>query len=143
MVQEELVKRKTFSANMEALVSMLSWVREQIALFAIDPSYHHKVELAVEEALVNVIHHAYPSDAEGEVTIEARHVPQKSLEVLIIDRGIASNPLEMIKPINPHAPLEERREGGLGLHIIRDAMDDVLYRRIDDTNQLLLIKKLV
>jgi anti-sigma regulatory factor (Ser/Thr protein kinase) len=51
---------KTFPARIECLESMIAWVRERIQNSLFREADQRKIELALEEALVNVILHAYP-----------------------------------------------------------------------------------
>lgn len=85
----------------------------------------HDVCLAVDEALANVIQHAYAgqSDQSILVAIELRgSAGDGSVSISIEDRGRAVRPEE----IRGRA-LDELRPGGLGVHIIRSVMDDVEY----------------
>jgi len=66
--------------------------------------------------------------ADGEVRVE------------VIDGGKQFNPLTL-PPVDVAAPLETRPIGGLGIHMMRQLMDTVEYRRERDTNILLLIKR--
>jgi anti-sigma regulatory factor (Ser/Thr protein kinase) len=61
--------------------------------------------------------------------------------VAIEDDGIPFNPLEKETP-DTDLPLEERKIGGLGIHLVRNLMDKVSYQRRVDKNRLTLVKNI-
>ena len=98
-----------------------------------------RIELAIEEAAVNIINYSFP-DEEGEISMECdfRH---QSLQITLSDNGIPFNPLEYCPP-DITLPAQEREVGGLGIFLIRNLMDEVEYRREEDKNILMMRKKL-
>lgn len=96
--------------------------------------------LALQEALDNVVEHAYRGVVPGAVVVEARLVGDEAV-VEVRDRGPAFDPLEGPLPELGGA-LEERRVGGLGLRLLRRLVDDARYRRADGWNRLVLVKRL-
>lgn len=119
---------------------MLFWIKEQLIQMGFERPTIRKVELASEEALVNIIRHAYKQRS-GHIEIQVTIYPKNRVEIAIRDQGPPFNPLEEERRIDPAIPLEERQEGGLGILLIRKYMDEVLYRREKDLNILTLIKK--
>jgi len=81
------------------------------------------VELAVEEAATNIIHHAYPGDAQGEIRLRAEEVGD-FVHLTLTDWGVPLNPAD-VKPFDINAPVEARIKGGMGLHFIHRLMDAV------------------
>lgn len=77
------------------------------------------LELALTEALANVVHHAYGGDPTQRIDLELQ-VSGGSTTVTITDSGV---------PFDPHdyepAPLDTPRSGGYGVHLIREVMDEV------------------
>ena len=116
---------------------------EQLAQeLGLDEAECRRVTLAVDEAITNIIRHAYQNQPGQPIEITcSRHGaggdgPDR-LEILLQDRGRAVDPSEL------HGrPLDEIRPGGLGLHLIREVMDEVEYQREGQTNQLRLVKYL-
>jgi sigma-B regulation protein RsbU (phosphoserine phosphatase) len=106
----------------------------------LDHRFQAEIRLAVEEAVVNVMNYAYPPGQYGDVTIEAASNDVR-LKFTIIDTGKPFDPT-----VQPEAdttlPANERRIGGLGIHIVRQIMDSINYERIDNLNVLTLRKKI-
>ena len=96
------------------------------------------INLALEEAVTNVIMYAYPKEEEHELTLEAERVDNR-LVFRLIDTGKEFDPTLRPDP-DLNLPLEERPIGGLGIFLIRNVMQTVEYTREDDRNILTMIK---
>jgi serine phosphatase RsbU (regulator of sigma subunit)/anti-sigma regulatory factor (Ser/Thr protein kinase) len=83
-----------------------------------------EIEVAVEEAAVNIVSHAYPPDQAGDMLVRVE-VADDLMHITLADWGIPLNPAQL-KPFDFDAPVETRIEGGMGLHLIRSLMDDVV-----------------
>ena len=105
---------------------------------SLDPSLLSSVDLALEEALANVIMYAYPEGEKGDVTLSA-HVENNAIYMKISDVGIPFNPLEQ-KEADLNVSLEERKIGGLGIHLIKEIMDELAYMYQDGQNVLKMRK---
>jgi anti-sigma regulatory factor (Ser/Thr protein kinase) len=100
------------------------------------------VVLAVDEALTNIIRHAYRGHAERPIELSFRRIQlrrdgarREALEIKVVDRGVKIDSAKLCG-----RPLEEVRPGGLGLHLIRQSMDTIEFRRKDGRNQLRMLK---
>jgi len=98
------------------------------------------INLAVEEAVVNVMNYAYPEGTVGEVKIDAS-VVDELLTITIADSGSPFDPTEKENP-DINLPAEERSIGGLGILLVRQFMDTVAYQRTDGMNILTLTKRI-
>ncbi|MDD5254944.1 MAG: ATP-binding protein [Candidatus Omnitrophica bacterium] len=131
------MSRITVAAKIDSLPLLLAFVKKEAAGAGFDEKTSNQVQLAFEEAVVNVINYAYPA-AEGSIDVEASEGAE-GLTIVISDTGIPFDPLSMPEP-NINAPLEERRIGGLGVYMFRRIMDKVAYKREGGRNILTLIK---
>ena len=95
-----------------------------------------EIELAIEEALVNIIHYAYPESA-GEVEIHYRKNDDTNFILEILDNGVPFDPLSLSEP-DLTGDVSDRKVGGLGVFFIREMTDKVRYRRNGETNALTL-----
>ena len=66
---------------------------------------------------------------EGAITIE------------VVDDGKPFDPLNDAPQPDLASDLEDRRVGGLGLHLVRTTMDDMSYRRDQGKNHLTLVAR--
>ena len=113
--------------------------------FAGDPGFSKKkisdIQLATEEALLNIFQHAYPGEHKGEVEVTCEMKSDSDLTIHILDTGIPFDILSLSEP-DLSCSLPERKIGGLGCYLIRKMTDDVQYHRQGDTNILtLLVRK--
>jgi len=131
--------RKKFPASIQNLYEMMDFVRENARQIGFDPSKISQIELATEEALVNIINYAYPNSP-GEVEIVCRTAEPKGFTVVLRDCGVAYNPLGYAKKFDENRPLELRELGGYGIFFILKMMDKVDYERDNDWNVFSLTK---
>lgn len=116
---------------------MLIWIRSLLEEIWLTEKEKKKLELALEEAIVNVITHSKPR----EIRIQVRHIPGEQVEFDLADEGPPFNPLA--HPINEQDfPREQLKPGGKGLILMRKCTDALLYRREQNVNHLTLIKKI-
>ena len=105
-----------------------------------DMSTTLKLNLAIEEAVVNVMNYAYPAGEKGDVDIDAM-INDEYLVFVISDSGTPFDPTTKAE-VDTTLSAEERGIGGLGIHLIRQIMDTINYERVEGKNVLTLRKKL-
>ncbi len=85
------------------------------------------MEVSVEEALVNIFHYGYPGKS-GDVEVSCGIDDPLRFIVEIRDQGIPFDLLS-VQPPALDEDIDQRRIGGLGIHMIRKLVDEVKYRR--------------
>ena len=98
------------------------------------------INLALEEAVVNVMQYAYPKDEHGQVMVEAWR-SEGNICFAISDSGVPFDPTRQ-KEADTTLSAEDRPIGGLGIFLVNQLMDSVTYERYNDKNNLILVKKL-
>ena len=99
-----------------------------------------RLNLAIEEAVVNVMNYAYPKGAIGDVDIEVE-TDEDTITFVISDSGVPFDPTKKADT-DITLSVDERPIGGLGIHLVRQIMDDIAYHYTDHKNILTLKKKL-
>jgi len=99
-----------------------------------------EINLVLEELFTNIVSYGYRDDAEHWVQFALAY-ENETITLRIEDDGMPFNPVEAREP-DVSCALEERRIGGLGIHLIKKIMDDIIYRRCGDKNILTLKKVL-
>lgn len=135
-----MTQSRIFYASLDYLHEMLEFICSEAKLVGFNPSAIQKIEIASEEAIVNVIHHSY-SGRGGEIEIAILTEPQKQMEITISDTGAPFDTFTEESKADVSSSLEKREIGGLGLLFIRSCLDDVRYRREGKWNILTLLKK--
>ena len=130
----------TLHNDVKEVEALGTFVKQIIEQLNIEKSLGHKLRLAVEEAVVNVMEYAYPAEKTGEVNIRAT-LNGERLKFIITDSGIPFNPTE-VSAADTTLSAEERPVGGLGILLVREMMDSINYERIDGKNVLTLMKEI-
>ncbi len=99
----------------------------------------YAIYLCLEELVTNVINYAWPDGGQHEIIVRLR-VDDVSIHVELQDDGIAFDPTKVPEP-DTNKPAHERQIGGLGIHLVRQTVNDMFYQRVDERNILLLKKK--
>jgi len=97
-----------------------------------------EIHLALEEHFTNVVSHGYQDAHEHTIKVSLAHANNR-IEIKIEDDGIPFNPLEISAP-DVRCGIEDRKIGGLGIHIAKHCVDKVEYQRKNDRNVLILKK---
>lgn len=93
-----------------------------------------KYEVAAEEAIVNILHYSQANDIE--IVLSSQ---DSAFTIQLMDDGLPFDPTE-------HTPnnktIDERQIGGMGIHLIRQIVDEMHYERKEEKNILGLVKKI-
>jgi len=127
------------TADLDNLIDVRRFVEQEARVKGATEQTIMDMVLAVDEAVTNVILHGYRGQP-GLIEIAVSY-DKEILIVAVRDRSLAFDPNSVPTP-DITQPLEERPVGGLGVHIMRQLTDDMIYRRkVDGWNELLLVKK--
>ena len=135
-----MCKSITLPNDTQEVPRLAAFVDEVCEAIGFSPAVTMQMNLALEEAVVNVMKYAYPIGTHGNVTIEAQ-ANDVRLKFTIIDSGKPFDPT-VKADVDLSLPVQERPIGGLGIHIIRQIMDSINYERLDGHNVLTLRKRL-
>ncbi len=128
------------ATELEARQGIVSVV-ERLKGMGIPNTRVDEVQIALAEAVNNVVEHAYAETATGDVLIRCNLHPDR-LWVEIRDAGVPfpESKLPEGKPaaVSVDTPLEDLPEGGFGWFLIRELASDIQYQRNLDNNQLSL-----
>ena len=103
------------------------------------PDLVFRVQLAIEEVVLNVMDYGYDDGIhEFEVIITS---DSDSLTIEVVDGGRPFDPLTDATIPDLDASVEDRKVGGLGIHLVRTMMDRVDYRREQGRNHLTLVAR--
>jgi len=124
----------TVPARMESLDALQAFAASQARQAGAPAAIMPKIELVLEELMVNVFHYAYPEGTPGDVTLACVCL-DGSLVFSIRDQGQAFNPLD-IDTADTSLDIDDRRVGGLGIYLVREMVDSLTYERVSQTNSL-------
>jgi anti-sigma regulatory factor (Ser/Thr protein kinase) len=126
------------SARLENLYKCVELVSSCAEKHGFAKSVVNKIELATEEAVVNIFHYAYRG-CEGDVEISCMTGNEDLFLIEITDSGIPFNILNAPEPhFSADTDIPRHGIGGLGIFMIKSLMDEIKYRREAGKNILTL-----
>ena len=128
-------RRITLPACLENLEPLQEFVTACARDHALPEDRIPKLQLASEEALMNIFSYAYPDDAPGDVTVRCLCRNEDELLISFEDMGDAFDVLSVEDP-DTELSLEDRNIGGLGIFFIKQMTDAVWYTRKENKNIL-------
>ena len=129
------------AAKAENLAEIRQFVQEKAVELGLDPSKAPSVMLAVDEAVSNIIAHGYQC-RQGDIEIEVSRA-RDDLVIRVRDEAAPFDPTIVPSP-DVTLPLEQRVPGGLGIHLIRQIMDEMTHRVTPQGgNELTLAKRAI
>ena len=135
------MKRELTFKNEEQELSRVAAFMEGVCdELQLDMHVAMKLQVAMEEMVTNVIFYAYPEGTSADITLTAES-DGKEVAFVLSDTG---------KPFDPTAKEDAdldvnpmyREQGGMGILIVKNIMNEVSYQRLGDINQLTMKKKL-
>ncbi|MDP8247972.1 MAG: ATP-binding protein [Candidatus Tritonobacter lacicola] len=126
MERDTLTKTIELPATVDNLESLCSFARKvcgSASTLALSEEQLYKIELAVSEAVTNVIKYAYPGAEVGTVVLELA-LDDDGVTIKVKDQGVGFDFEKAGEPPRDGVA----RESGLGIYIIRSVSESVRYR---------------
>ena len=135
------MKELTIDATVENIVTVTSFVEEELEALACPMKAQMQIAVAIDELFGNIAHYAYNPDV-GPATVRVE-VMKSPLAVVItfIDNGVQYDPLARQEP-DTTLSAEEREIGGLGIYMVKKSMDEITYTYKDGQNILQIRKNI-
>jgi anti-sigma regulatory factor (Ser/Thr protein kinase) len=130
---------RKFKKSIGSLEEVFTFVDESISALEVDASVAYAITLAIEEFFTNMV--KYSSEASNDVSISLSR-EGKQLMVTMVDDGVGPFDVTRANDVDTSLPLEERKVGGLGIHLVRNMLDSVTYDYTDRQSRITFIKKL-
>lgn len=131
------IKNIKEKAIMENFQTFMGFVEDSLENLDVGQKTAFSLLTVSEEIIVNIINYAYP-DKVGEMEIDLK-ADEKTIWISFIDEGVAFNPMEKSE-VDTNLQAHERDIGGLGIHMIKNMTERVIYDFKDGKNVLTIEK---
>lgn len=129
------MKELVIAADRNNLLKVQSFIDEQLEDAGCPMLTQIAIDVAVEELFVNIASYAYDQEI-GVAVVQVEMLDDPlSVEITFIDNGKQYDPLAKPDP-DTTLPLKERKKGGLGIFMVKNTMDNVVYEYKDGRNIL-------
>lgn len=126
--------------KLDEIARIAQFIEELGMSLQLPPNITMGINLAVEEAISNIIQYGYPDKKDSVITLITSVAPG-AITVRIMDKGISFDPTSRKEESSADAiSIEQQLTQGLGLFIIRRTMDEVEYHSTGSHNELILVK---
>ena len=108
---------------------------------ALPADVRRSINISLDELLANALSHGRRGRDPCAVTVEVQ-LDREGVTVIFTDDGPPFDPFARETP-DTTLSVEERPLGGLGIHLVKQLMDQVSYERRAGQNVVVLVKRLV
>ena len=135
------MKELTVEATIENIAAVTEFVDGELEAVDCPMKAEIQINVAIDELFSNIAQYAYnPKTGPATVRVEVEEDPLAVL-ITFIDNGKPYDPLSTAEP-DVTLAAENRKEGGLGIFLVRKTMDDVSYEYKDGQNILRIRKNM-
>jgi anti-sigma regulatory factor (Ser/Thr protein kinase) len=134
---EDILIELRFPAKPDRLRLIRRVIQDTSEFAGADAKRAEQAVIAVNEAIMNIIQHAYAGDDSGEILLHIINAPQG----LVFSLTDFAKPVD-ISRIKPRE-LDDIRPGGLGTHFMNEVMDSITYEPLENHsgNKLTMVLK--
>lgn len=133
MMNELTVKRE-----IESLALIVKLIDDFVKLYELDEQTGYLLNLTAEELFTNMV--KYSSEGTGDINIILSFEKNKVM-MKFKDHGVDEFDVTKARQPDFDASLEDKRIGGLGIHLVKEMMDKVEYEYKDRTSIITVFKK--
>ena len=128
--------RRDFKRHLDSLAPLYEFSETIMSDKKLPDGVRFPVHLAMEELFVNMVHYnpTVTTDIEVTVTVDG------AVTVSLVDNGGAEFDVTLKRDVDTDSPLEERKPGGLGVHLVQNLVDTLEYEYQDGRGEVIFTK---
>lgn len=131
----------TLEAAVTNIPAMIAFVDGELEKINCPMKAQMQIDIAVDEVFSNIAFYAYaPGTGDAKILFDYDEAAE-TVSIIFKDSGVPYNPLEKADP-DVTLSAEERQIGGLGIFMVKNSMDEMLYEYRDGQNILTLRKRI-
>jgi len=130
---------RNFKKDVKSLDDVFAFLDEEMGELRISPEAAYAINLAVEELFTNMVKYGVGSVDDISLSLTRE---KNRLTIQLVDHGVGMFDPMSADEIDTSIPLEQRKIGGLGIHLVRNMVDDIQYSYADGCSTITVIKNL-
>ncbi|NNF98945.1 MAG: ATP-binding protein [Desulfobacteraceae bacterium] len=123
---------RTIKNQREEMPALLEDINSFLTPHQLDKKILNSLNLVLEEAMLNIIQHGEATAGSHDISVTLK-LEADQVGVELLDNGRAFNPLAL-PHTRPNAAEVETQKAELGIHLVRNMMRSMAYRRENDKN---------
>ncbi|HVO89265.1 MAG TPA: ATP-binding protein [Casimicrobiaceae bacterium] len=124
--------QRAFPRSFDSIPAIVEFTHEAFVHAQVDPALHASVDLVLEELFTNMV--KYEAPAATPVRIAMAKI-EGGIEVTLVDCGVEPFDVTHSPEVDTSQPIEQRKPGGLGLHLVRQLVDSLRYEYCADRRE--------
>jgi anti-sigma regulatory factor (Ser/Thr protein kinase) len=128
--------RRDFKRHLNSLAPLYEFSEAIMTERKLPDGVRFPVHLAMEELFVNMVHYNPTVTTDIEVTVTV----DDAVTVSLVDNGGAEFDVTLKRDVDTDSPLEERKPGGLGVHLVQNLVDTLDYEYQDGRGEVIFTK---
>ncbi len=132
-------RKKVFQRNIHELTDIFDFLKENAEKLSINQKALRDIELSVEEIFTNMVRHNSNSDQKIEISIENSG---EQIRTCLTDHETDPFDITQTKEVDFGDYIREKRSGGLGIHLVKELMDDVKFEHLNGISKITIIKQI-
>jgi anti-sigma regulatory factor (Ser/Thr protein kinase) len=130
---------RTFKRNIDSLEKIFDFIEEFFRAGALAEFNRYPISFAIEELFTNMV--KYNPGSTQDIQLQLQH-DGRTIKIDIVDYTEIAFDVTQYQDVDITKPLEERKPGGLGIHLTRKIMDEIHYKFTNGESRTTLIKYL-
>jgi serine/threonine-protein kinase RsbW len=130
---------RNFKKDVRSLDDIFAFLDEEMRELRISPEAAYAMNLAVEELFTNMVKYGVGSMDDISLSLTRE---ENRLIIRLVDHGVGMFDPMSAEEVDTSIPLEQRKIGGLGIHLVRHVVDDVQYSYADGCSTITVVKNL-
>ena len=137
----QAVKELVLKAKLDNIPEVTAFIDEQLEALDCPMKAQMQIDVAIDELFSNIARYAYaPGEGDATVRFEFDEVARVA-SVTFVDSGVPFDPLKQGDP-DVSLSIDDRKEGGLGIFMVKKTMDHMVYRHENGCNLLTIYKRI-
>jgi serine/threonine-protein kinase RsbW len=130
---------RTFQRSFDSLNSIFAYLEKFFSAEGIAADHQYALRLAIEELFTNMV--KYQPGNPNEILLDLRRLDDR-VEVSLTDFDVDPFDITKVAEVRVDRPVEQRRPGGLGIHLIKKMIDRIDYEYVGRRSKTTFIKML-